>query len=341
MRNSPNSEYRELKRITKAMLWGFRDCTKRRTTKAYLALMEKVATPFNELPKNSEKTNYGTAISPSTAGKVILDYRRTIAYVIGAKRLVERAQKVVAGRPVVYASMGTGPYDPGVFPLTTMFSSKQLQIIAVDLHQANLDSLEKAANNLGVIDYFVDFILADATTLQFITKPDVASTETMCPALTEEPQVAIYNNTKKQILIPGAMIPEEVCISAFFVVRDSAYKETYKFPLGEVLRLNSNSPDCLEVNKGFEIPKEFYRKISWMCQPKISIRLRTAITVFGGIIILPNKSSITDDIDVEFNVCNKPSTITIQYVLGASYRDIKVIGDQRDLQKESRIRIGS
>jgi len=158
----------------------------------------------------------GKAVSTIKAAHCLLEIDRTRIFLRG---IYQAICKMTAARPndtinILYA--GCGPYATLLTPLTSRFTSKQVKFIMLDVNAVSLDAARELYDQLGILDYVMDFVCADATayTLPENVSIDIVISETMLNGLRKEPQLAIMNNLIPQLHPEAIFIPEEIKVDA-------------------------------------------------------------------------------------------------------------------------------
>lgn len=155
----------------------------------------------------------GVAINPNAAAYCIKDYQRSVAFIRGVygalKRLRTRAD-AASETEVLYA--GCGPFATLLLPVLHLFDPSELHIHLIDIHQSSLDSVATLISSLGLSEYRIELVQADACTYQHSAMLDLVIVETMQKALEQEPQLAVTANLAPQLATNGIFIPEEINI---------------------------------------------------------------------------------------------------------------------------------
>lgn len=169
----------------------------------------------------------GVAINPSAAAYCIKDYQRSVMFIRGVhaalKALRARADSATKTN-ILYA--GCGPFATLLLPLLHLFEPDELNIHLLDIHQQSLDSAAKLISSLGLSDYQIQLVQADACTYQTPDLFDLIIVETMQKALEQEPQLAITANLSNQLAKNGIFIPEEITVELCLAQLDDE-KEAY------------------------------------------------------------------------------------------------------------------
>jgi hypothetical protein len=158
----------------------------------------------------------GKAIGPHWAGLCIRDILRTKRFITGAFLGLQSAIAKFPGNPIHIVYAGTGPFAVLAIPLTTMFTSRQVNFTFLEINPYNIKPLKRIIHGFEAEKYVTEIIQGDAT--QFQAGPErpfqMIITETMQNALQKEPQVAITMNLVPQMEHDGILIPENIAIEA-------------------------------------------------------------------------------------------------------------------------------
>lgn len=160
-------------------------------------------------------TNNGKAISPFEAGYCIKEFMRTRQFLKGFVLAIREAQNQFPNQVIKILYAGTGPFATLMLPITTLFSSNEIQFTLLEINAASVLNLEKVIEQFDAKPYIIEIIETDAATYQLKDQGvhHILITETMQRALKKEPQVAITLNLLPQIHKNGLLIPENICIS--------------------------------------------------------------------------------------------------------------------------------
>lgn len=162
-------------------------------------------------------TSKGKAIGSTWAAACTNELVRTKMFIKGVYEAITEQLSQKETIHILYA--GSGPFATLVVPLTTMFSSKQLQITALEINTVSISYLKECIKNLKLEEYFHDIIECDASSYQLKEKGlfDIFLTETMLKALSKEPQVAITLNLLPQLNKDVILIPESIKVDAAII----------------------------------------------------------------------------------------------------------------------------
>lgn len=248
----------------------------------------------------------GRAISPKLAAKCTLDYLRTAQFLRATHAVVLEAQKRFPNQTLEIVYAGCGPFAPLALPLSTQFTSDEIQFTLLDIHQRSLKSVEKITHTLGVTTFIRDYVLCNATSYKHPTQRPlhVVVTETMQSALLNEPQLSIAMNLAPQITDGGILVPESIDIDACLV--DFSYKpgpsgteKPVRIMLGRVAEITLDS--CRRLSRQFAAgayPQESSLPAGSVETPSevtedFSLTLLTTITVFGKFALREYESLLT------------------------------------------------
>ena len=107
---------------------------------------------------------------------------------------------------------GTGPFATLITPLTTLFSSDQLQVTLLELNPVSFQKIQQVVQQMEIGAYVRRIVQTDATTYQIPADEqiDILLSETMQNALKREQQVPIIYNLLQQIDYEVILIPEVI-----------------------------------------------------------------------------------------------------------------------------------
>ncbi len=282
---------------------------------------------FNELISNnilSEfflKENNGTvikggiALSSKEAKDCIEDPIRTVRFLKGIFAALIEAKERFKNEKIRILYAGCGPLGTLIIPLLHLFSSEDIEVILLDIHQTSIDSVKKIVEKLGYKSYIKRYVVTDATLYKHSIKSSlhVIISETMDRALAKEPQVEITKNLAKQLVNKGIFIPEKIKVErgySFFAKEYVFNSEidieklksngiTKKQKLFSITsKIDTNSPFFYETEFIF-IPTEF-KNTPDLC-------LYTNVVVYKDIQLYNAESYITNPICLKslYNLTSK------------------------------------
>lgn len=160
---------------------------------------------------NTFDANGAIALSPSLAASCLLDSVRTAAFVRGVHAALQEARRRFPNEVLEVVYAGTGPFAP--FALIPAFGSTDegIRWTLVDIHEEAIASVRSLVQRCR-LEGFIRTVHADATTHRHDRAIHVIVSETMQRSLWGEPQVAIFQNLRRQLAPGGISIPEEVTI---------------------------------------------------------------------------------------------------------------------------------
>jgi hypothetical protein len=218
---------------------------------------------------------------------------------------------------ILYA--GCGPFAPLAIPLTSRFSSTEIQFTLLDIHKRSLDAARHIFQAFGLTTFVRDYIQCDDASYQqdALHAIHIVMVEAMQAALEKEPQVAITMNLAPQLCSGGIFIPERIAVDCYLfdltkefttlpVEADAANslwagsdKDKIRAKLGGVLELTAMSyrnllasgsssehrGASLSPKVTFDIPKDL--------DGEFNLMLLTTITVFDSIALGAYESGLT------------------------------------------------
>lgn len=305
------SPHYKLKQVTDELLQlDNPEALREAATRLHLLFSE--ITGVNETSNNPADNQHtvlphGKAISPSDAGRCVLDTARTTKYLRGIHAAVLEAQRRFPGTQLEIVYAGCGPFAPLALAMAPQFSATQIKFTLLDVHERSLESAQRIVQEFGLGDYVSSFIQTDATSYVHDRELHMVIAETMQRALEHEPQLAITLNLAPQLRPGGILIPEQIAVDAclsdlskeFLSLpekpdqKGSAEERSHKqrVLLGRILDLTVTS--ARKASRGQTAMPPVTLSIPDDVDSKLSLMLLTSVKIFGSISLGEYESGIT------------------------------------------------
>lgn len=285
----------------------------------------------------------GKAISPKDSARCVLDYSRTSKFLRGIHAAILEAQKRFPNTVIEILYAGCGPFAPLAIPLTSRFSSAEIQFTLLDIHQRSLDAAQRIFQAFGLTTSVRGFIQCDAASYKHAAPHviHIVVVEAMQAALEKEPQVAITINLASQLCSGGIFIPERIAVDCYLfdltreftilpVEADDANsllagsgKNKVRVKLGGVLELTAESCRNLIASdsSGEHSGESLFPKVT-LDVPKdldgeFNLMLLTTINVFDSITLRDDESGLTrPKILHDLGKIRRGTNIELEYHLG-------------------------
>lgn len=237
------------------------------------------------------------------------DLVRTRAFCLGLKNAVTDLLEKSPNGPVRICYAGTGALGTFIVPLTTLFSSDQIEFVLLEKEPAAVQLLKYVISGLSLEDYIVSIEVVDATkyTLNDADQIDILISECISPGLVNEPQVPITFNLATQLNENVILIPEQINLDILLINDEKrhAYKtnklaegDSYYSKIGTAFTLNMDSVSAYKAlfktqddevefpEVSLEVPKRANRDYDL-------IMIGTYINVYKDITIDYDQSGLT------------------------------------------------
>lgn len=230
-------------------------------------------------------TPYGKAVSPTTAAQCAEDIERSRLFMQAVYQAVQ--ERLTPQRPVRLLYAGTGPLGWLVLPMLGQFTAQQVQITALDIHPASLDSFRAICQAFGLEDHISAWICADATIWQPQQEHsyDIVLSETMNQFLEQEPQIQIFVNLQRCLAAGGSLIPQQVLLSAEVDWQHGQHK------LGQIFCLNLQNARALAQGQTGLLTTSLSLPDQEPCLA--DIKLCTEIQIYKQIWLFQGQSQLT------------------------------------------------
>lgn len=230
-------------------------------------------------------TPYGKAVSPTTAAQCAEDIERSRLFMQAVYQAVQ--ERLTPQRPVHLLYAGTGPLGWLVLPMLGQFTAQQVQITALDIHPASLDSFRAICRAFGLEDHISAWICADATIWQPQQEHsyDIVLSETMNQFLEQEPQIQIFVNLQRCLAAGGSLIPQQVLLSAEVDWQHGQHK------LGQIFCLNLQNARALAQGQTGLLTTSLSLPDQEPCLA--DIKLCTEIQIYKQIWLFQGQSQLT------------------------------------------------
>ncbi len=288
-------------------------------------------------------TDVGVAIMPVQAAKCLKEAVRSYKFLHGVKQAIDDRLTEADQVNVLYA--GSGPWGSIVIPLLHLYQPGQVHITLLDIHQQNIDAVNKVITTLGLQDFFTSIELADATKWQPSAPRDkfhVIVSETMNTMLKREPQVSIFAHLQQFLASGGTLVPEAVTVECWAqptkparaepgqVSPDRGRKITDLFTLDLDSAKQINDSGTTVISGQFALPEQI--------QLPCNLEFSTVICVYKDIVLGKNECSLNISNHLYQVAPNPGSQISWRYCLNQSPDwefDVQSLGNAANLTDAS------
>lgn len=256
------------------------------------------------------ETESGLAVAIEHAAHCLKDIMRTTRFLRGIYLAIEDRAEAPSTVRILYA--GCGPYSTLLTPLTSQFTSDQVQFTMMDINPEAMRSTQLLYEKLSLTDYLEDCRVADATSpdLSLQGDYDIIISETMAQALKVECQVPLTRNMVKYLGPNGTFIPQRISVDAHLCgyAKESHPSEAPKVLVGNVYTLDFK-----------KVPEEGYQ--SKLIIPETSFTdlvLYTSIQIYQSEVIQHHESGLTVPILAGAALTSGFNKINFTYLEGTS-----------------------
>jgi predicted RNA methylase len=258
---------------------------------------------------------------------------RTRQFIKGFELAIKAAKSKFKGETIKILYAGTGPFATLMLPMTTIFSSEEIQFTLIEINEVSIQHLEQVIDQFQVRPYVLDIIQADAATYELTNKGEhhMLITETMQRALKKEPQVGITLNLLPQIHKDGYLVPESINVNLALVdskrdmarmAGDEDAEKDYYLKLGNIIEFDkcraleiANAQKKGLVTQYFECAQiEFPKNV----EPRFKhLQMMTEIQVYKEITLTHNQCSLNlyEPVKLNSNLETFPKVLSFEYEL--------------------------
>lgn len=249
-------------------------------------------------------TARGKALGLNHAANCLLDYKRTIKFLMAMNHVVNQKLQAEPNKTVNVFYAGCGPYAPFACMIATLFTAQEVNFSLLEINPPSLDAAKKLIQALELEDFITDYFLEDAVTFK-VPQPkkyDILYSETLDATLYRECYVPILFNLIPQFNKEITVIPENVIVDLKFAKIHKNGEEvtgTHETPVG--LLVDARAAVKAHSN-GVEIPA-FLPSVSYLLKNMEQfdlVVLDTRVIVHQDITLERWDSSLT--IPVEMNL---------------------------------------
>lgn len=283
-------------------------------------------TTLLEMDTNGKRSLGGCAISPKDAAQCLRDVIRTSRFVYALKKAIDEKLRQNPGKKVRVLDVGSGPWAALSVMAASQFKPEEVEFSLIDLHPQSLQISRDLINNLGMEDYFMNFICDDACTIvlkdHLSRMPDVCVAEVMNAALMNEPQADVTRNIVSQAGEGCEFIPQKVTVSAILHANNRRNYlgniiELTKAQVMECLVANVEKKDNGRITGSFRLPDKF-DGLGYLF-------LETELDIYNGRKLKWTESHITSGVKLpDINHGNPGDPISISIKPGGDRFDVKV-----------------
>lgn len=274
----------------------------------------------------------GKAIGTTWAAMCVKELMRTKYFLRGLYAGIKAAQESFPNTCIHILYAGTGPFATLAIPMTTVFTSDEINFTFLEINPVSIQHLKKNITAFDALDYVNDIIQCDATTYQVnnMMPVHIVLTETMQNALQKEPQVSIAMNLVPQMVAGGFLIPQSIKIKAVLMNPKKVAErltspdfgnQKYYHTLKTIFELNKSTLSHCAVgcisDSTYAFPEIIVELPSDIDSDYYDLNLLTHIQIFGDVELTNYQCSL--NMPKRLVLLNKESTISnkisFQYVI--------------------------
>ncbi|MBB1396733.1 hypothetical protein [Pseudoalteromonas sp. SG44-8] len=174
----------------------------------------------------------GLIMSPHNCKHTIKDVYRIKGYARGIDLAIQSKLKHASSITILYPACG--PFAPLLLPLLSyykdsqIFTSKQINVILVDVHPGAILSLQQLVKDLQLDDFILRIEAADATEYEPAESIDLLVLEAMQHGFTKEGQLSIAKHLVQFLTLDGWMIPQNISVRGEMVIGETEFNQQWK-----------------------------------------------------------------------------------------------------------------
>ncbi|MEH3114791.1 methyltransferase domain-containing protein [Pedobacter terrae] len=256
----------------------------------------------------------GIAVSTIKAAHCLRELERTRRFIRGINQAIGHLLNTMPGHTINILYAGCGPYATLLTPLTSRFNATKINFILMDINPDSLNAVKALYEQLGLSDYVIDYVCADATIYKFphSMRIDMVISETMLNALRKEPQLAIMNNLTPQMHQEAIFIPENISVEAVLTQWEEEYRH-FTIPDYQPKRIKSGL--LYRASRQFKLPQPVVVQVP-ASETHNQLDLFTEITVFGEEVLTAYNCSLTMPLAVcKLENQQEGKSVTFEYVM--------------------------
>lgn len=196
----------------------------------------------------------GLVISPEHCTGTIKDSKRVYAFVSAVDRALKKLGAGESGRVhIVYPACG--PFAPLLLPLLSyycqqgIYSPEQLCVSLVDIQPGAVQSLQYLVDSLGVRDFILDLVCANALEYQPREPVNMVVLEALQHGFSREGHLQLAQHFAAMLEPDGIFLPQNISVNAALAVGQREFVEQWQAVDGRPA--DSQSSDAFRVREQF------------------------------------------------------------------------------------------